>query len=329
MAAEEICPVNLTEWIKANKESFKPPVCNKLMSNGQLKIMFVGGPNERNDYHIEEGEEIFYMIQGDMCLKIKEKGQPKDVVIKEGEIFVLPGRIPHSPQRLKNTIGLVIERERSKDELDGLRYYCDDGVTVLFEKWFYCSNLEALGPIIQDGKRTAKKRSLVMAIRKLSESDKDPVNTGVRFNEFVFLFAKSIATITPIGIDTSRSLTERLRRSLSKYFNSEQHKTGKPIPGAITDSPPLKVDVTTEVHKPFNLHKWIKDNFNKNNNFEAKQIFQNGESKITVYGKGEFYHKIEKEAWLWQLEKTVKITFAGQTQLLKEGEVVMIPSKSE
>ncbi len=28
---------------------------------GQLKIMFVGGPNQRKDYHIEEGEEVSCM----------------------------------------------------------------------------------------------------------------------------------------------------------------------------------------------------------------------------------------------------------------------------
>lgn len=26
--------------------------------DGQLKIMFIGGPNQRKDYHIEEGEEV-------------------------------------------------------------------------------------------------------------------------------------------------------------------------------------------------------------------------------------------------------------------------------
>ena len=56
-----------------------------------------------------------------MVLKVVEKGKHKDVVIKEGECFMLPSRIPHSPQRFENTVGLVIERDRMKTETDGLR----------------------------------------------------------------------------------------------------------------------------------------------------------------------------------------------------------------
>ena len=29
---------------------------------GQLKIMFIGGPNQRKDYHIEEGEEASFCV---------------------------------------------------------------------------------------------------------------------------------------------------------------------------------------------------------------------------------------------------------------------------
>lgn len=101
-------PLNMLKWIDENKTSFLPPVCNKLMYGaGQLKVMFVGGPNVRKDYHIDEGEEFFYMVKGDMNLRIIEKGKPKDVIIKEGEVFVLPSRIQHSPQRKENTVGLV------------------------------------------------------------------------------------------------------------------------------------------------------------------------------------------------------------------------------
>ncbi|NXO95030.1 3HAO dioxygenase, partial [Certhia brachydactyla] len=143
--------VNVRKWIEENKTAFLPPVCNKLMHRYQLNVMFVGGPNERKDYHIEEGEELFYQVQGDMCLKIIENGKQKDIIIREGEMFLLPARIPHSPQRYKNTVGLVVERERLKTEIDGLRYYVGESTDVLFEKWFHCEDLGTqLIPIIQE-----------------------------------------------------------------------------------------------------------------------------------------------------------------------------------
>lgn len=49
---------NVSQWIEENKKFFLPPVCNKLMYGGQLKVMFIGGPNVRKDYHMEEGEEV-------------------------------------------------------------------------------------------------------------------------------------------------------------------------------------------------------------------------------------------------------------------------------
>ncbi|CAG5114648.1 unnamed protein product [Candidula unifasciata] len=146
---------NLDTWIEENQQFFLPPVCNKMMHNdGQLKVFFVGGPNLRKDYHIEEGEELFYMLRGDMCLKVIEHGKHKDVPIKQGEIFLLPARIPHSPQRQVNTIGLVLERERAPDERDGLRYFqVKDGVPTtdsLYEEWFYCKDLGTeLAPVIR------------------------------------------------------------------------------------------------------------------------------------------------------------------------------------
>ncbi|XP_026858381.1 3-hydroxyanthranilate 3,4-dioxygenase isoform X1 [Electrophorus electricus] len=142
--------VNVNKWIKENESSFLPPVCNKLMFFHQLNIMYVGGPNIRKDYHIEEGEELFYQIRGDMVLKVIENGKHKDVKIREGEMFLLPARIPHSPQRQANTVGLVVERRRLHSERDCLRYYVDHSTDILFEHWFYCENLGTqLIPIIE------------------------------------------------------------------------------------------------------------------------------------------------------------------------------------
>ncbi|GFR58464.1 3-hydroxyanthranilate 3,4-dioxygenase, partial [Elysia marginata] len=69
---------------------------------------------------------LFYMIKGDMCLKVVEHGKFKDIPIKEGEIFLLPACIAHSPQRNANTIGFVVERERDETELDGLRFFASE-----------------------------------------------------------------------------------------------------------------------------------------------------------------------------------------------------------
>lgn len=143
--------LNTESWVKENEKYFLPPVCNKMMHNDQLKVFFVGGPNQRKDFHLEEGEELFYMRSGNMSLPILANGQFKNVHIREGDVFLLPGRIPHSPQREKDTVGLVIERERLQSETDGLRYYVGDSTEILFERWFYCDDLGVqLKPIIEE-----------------------------------------------------------------------------------------------------------------------------------------------------------------------------------
>jgi len=151
--AERDLKINVDEWLETNKNQFLPPVCNKLMHNEQLSVMFVGGPNSRRDYHIEVDEELFFMVKGDMCVKIVEEGnRHRDVVIKEGEMWRLPARIPHSPQRNAETVGLVIERRRTLTEIDGLRYYKYDenSTDILYQKWMNVQDLgKDLIPVIK------------------------------------------------------------------------------------------------------------------------------------------------------------------------------------
>src|SRR5699024_9409986 len=118
-------PINFAEWIEENREFFKPPVGNKkIWEDSNFMIFVVGGPNRRKDYHIDPDEEFFYQVEGDMTLKVVDDGEFKDIEIKEGEIFLLPANMPHSPQRGPDTIGLVIEHKRDIDAHDGFRWYC-------------------------------------------------------------------------------------------------------------------------------------------------------------------------------------------------------------
>ncbi len=135
-------PINLLNWVEENREFLKPPVGNKKIYEDQdFMIFVVGGPNARKDYHIDPSEEFFFQIEGDITLKIVEDGEHKDVVIREGEIFLLPSMIPHSPQRPADTVGLVIEHKRAEGAEDGLRWYCESCGDVLYEESFYLTDI--------------------------------------------------------------------------------------------------------------------------------------------------------------------------------------------
>jgi len=173
--SNELCVMNVDQWLKENEEKFKPPVCNSVMAKGFMNIMFVGGPNVRKDYHIEQGEELFYMIRGDMCLKIMEQGEPKDIHIKQGEVFVLPSRIPHSPQRMINTLGLVVERERS-DDWDCVRYFCEDGKSILWNKYFHLHSLvKDFPPVIKEYFQTEEYKTGIPKPGVTSEEDEEKI----------------------------------------------------------------------------------------------------------------------------------------------------------
>lgn len=137
-------PFNLQKWIEENRDLLKPPVGNKNLyaDAGDYIVMIVGGPNARKDYHFNETEELFFQLEGDILVKIQEDGKVQDIHIKAGEMFLLPAKVPHSPIRSEGSVGLVIERKRTKDHTDGLQWYCDHCNNKLHETYFRLTNIE-------------------------------------------------------------------------------------------------------------------------------------------------------------------------------------------
>lgn len=117
---------NFQKWIDEHKHLLKPPVGNQqIWKDADLMVTVVGGPNKRTDYHDDPVEEFFYQMKGDMLLKLYDGTEFYDVPIREGEIFLLPPHVRHSPQRpMEGSIGLVIEPARPEGELDAVEWYC-------------------------------------------------------------------------------------------------------------------------------------------------------------------------------------------------------------
>lgn len=131
-------PFNLKQWIDEHRHLLKPPVGNQQVfkANEDFIVMVVGGPNSRKDFHFEDGEELFYQLEGDITVTIQEDGKARDMHIKEGDMFLLPPNVPHSPKRPANTIGLVIERYRTEKEFDSCMWFCENCNNKLYEETF-------------------------------------------------------------------------------------------------------------------------------------------------------------------------------------------------
>ncbi len=145
-------PINFRKWIDDNRHLLKPPVGNQqvYLQNDDFIVMVVGGPNKRKDYHYNEGEELFYQVEGGIVLKIIEDGKPVDIPINEGEMFLLPPKVPHSPQRPANTVGLVIERYRNEHEKDGFQWYCENCNHKLYEEYFELTDIVKQLPVVME-----------------------------------------------------------------------------------------------------------------------------------------------------------------------------------
>ena len=228
--------VNLDAYIKSIEHKLTPPVSNHLMYDEKLKLMVVGGPNKRSDYHIGMGEELFYQLKGDMELLVVVNGLKQRVRIREGDMFLLPAGIPHSPQRSRNSIGLVFERHRSEEEVDCMRWYDKSSPEVesevaqktLYEEYFHCANLGTqLKGVIEN-----------FHTWKLEHSDKIAPSTSTGPNEVTTVgagqFAK--ASVDRLGIwgrhfeqcfghSSPFSLSERIREAAPKQRKNTSGKS--------------------------------------------------------------------------------------------------------
>jgi 3-hydroxyanthranilate 3,4-dioxygenase len=135
-------PINLENWIKENREKFKPPVSNRYLYDGRdFFVMVIKGPNARNDFHLVDSEEYFYQLKGDIKVRVREGDRIVDHVVHEGETFFIPPNVPHSPQRPPNTLGVVVERRRPPGEKEHVIFYCDNCGALVEDIHFDCADI--------------------------------------------------------------------------------------------------------------------------------------------------------------------------------------------
>ncbi len=165
-------PFNLMAWIEENKHRLIPPVANETIykGNDNFIVMVSGGPNSRKDFHYNESEELFFQVKGDIKIRLSVDGQHKEVDVREGDMLLIPPKVPHSPQRFANTIGLIIEKHRVRGERDGFMYFCERCGHLLYEEYFFLEDIVKQFPMVMRNfygsldRRTCKKCGAVMEL---------------------------------------------------------------------------------------------------------------------------------------------------------------------
>lgn len=94
--------VNLTEKFDLFDEYWSPKIVGEL--NGQyVKLAKLKG--EFVWHHHEAEDELFLVVKGRLIIKLREK----DVILEEGEFFIVPRGIEHKPVAEEEVHALLFE----------------------------------------------------------------------------------------------------------------------------------------------------------------------------------------------------------------------------
>ena len=119
-------PLNFPKWLETNAALLKPPVNNaQIWKDSDFLVTVVGGPNYRTDFHDDPMEEFFYQFKGNAYVNIMDRGKMERIDLKEGDMFLMPPHLRHSPQRPEpGSLCIVIERHRPEGVIDAFEWYC-------------------------------------------------------------------------------------------------------------------------------------------------------------------------------------------------------------
>ena len=104
----------------------------------------------------------------DSLLRFVEDGEFKDINVKEGDIYLLSAKTPHSPRRPAKTVGLVMEVQRREGMKDGFLWFCENCHNKLYEEYFTLTDIVTQLPAVMNNfysskdHRTCKKCGTVM-----------------------------------------------------------------------------------------------------------------------------------------------------------------------
>ena len=127
-------PIPVQAWIAERLPDIQVGRAAPMLDDA-LRVVVVAGRGPRSDWHTNDVVELFYQLTGDIAVLLPgpdgATADPREVVVREGELWLAPSGLPHAPQRPVGSIGLVIEPARAAGEGESFTWRCAGCGTVL------------------------------------------------------------------------------------------------------------------------------------------------------------------------------------------------------
>jgi quercetin dioxygenase-like cupin family protein len=117
----------LYNWEKIPLERLNNKISRKLVTSDRMMIAHVyiekDGIVPKHSHH---NEQISYILEGALKFLLGEE-QDKEVIVRAGEVLVIPSNLPHSALALEDTFDVDIFNPPREDWLDGSDAYLREG----------------------------------------------------------------------------------------------------------------------------------------------------------------------------------------------------------
>ena len=114
-------------WEAMPKEQLNDDIQRRLITGDNMMIAHVyikaGGVVPMHSHH---NEQITYILDGALKFLLGED-QDEEVIVRAGEVLVIPPHLPHSATALEDTVDVDVFNPPREDWLDGSDAYLRDG----------------------------------------------------------------------------------------------------------------------------------------------------------------------------------------------------------
>jgi mannose-6-phosphate isomerase-like protein (cupin superfamily) len=98
--------VNLAQKFSLFTEQYSPKIVGEV-NDAYVKLVKLQG--EFMWHHHDEEDELFFVVKGELHMKVREAGAEREIVIGPGEFIIVPRGVEHFPSADEETHVMLLE----------------------------------------------------------------------------------------------------------------------------------------------------------------------------------------------------------------------------